>query len=39
MSEQEAKDKYGNEVRCYCDRATPMLYSLADDEDKEKSIN
>ena len=38
MSEQEAKDKYGDEVRCYCDRATPMLYSLADDEDKEKVL-
>lgn len=38
LSEAEAKDKYGDEVRCYCDRTTPMLYSLADDEDKEKVL-
>jgi glutathione reductase (NADPH) len=38
MSEQEAKDKYGNEVRCYSDRVTPMRYSLADDEDKEQAL-
>ena len=38
MSEAQAKEKYGNEVRCYCDRATPMLYSLADDEEQEKVL-
>ena len=38
MSEQEAKDEYGDEVRCYSDRVTPMRYSLADDEDKEQSL-
>ena len=38
LNEAEAKDKYGNEVRCYCDRTTPMLYSLADDGDKEQVL-
>ena len=38
MSEQEAKDEYGDEVRCYSDRVTPMRYSLADDEDKEQAL-
>lgn len=37
MNESEAKDKYGDEVKCYCDRTTPMLYSLAD-EDKQKEV-
>lgn len=36
MTEAEAKDKYGNEVRCYCDRTTPMLYSLADEANQEQ---
>ena len=38
MSEREAKDKYGDEVKCYCDRTTPMLYSLAADEDQEEVL-
>lgn len=38
MSETEAKDKYGNEVKCYCDRTTPMLYSLAEDRNQEEVI-
>ena len=37
LSESEAKDKYDN-VRYYCDRTTPMLYSLADDEDQEEVL-
>lgn len=36
LSEKEARDKYGDEVKCYCDRTTPMLYSLADDADQEE---
>ena len=32
MSEAAAKDKYGSEVKCYCDRVTPMLYALADEK-------
>lgn len=35
MSEQEAQNKYG-EVKTYCDRTTPMLYSLADRENQEQ---
>ena len=35
LSESAARDKY-DDVKCYCDRTTPMLYSLADDEDQEK---
>ena len=38
MSETEARDKYGNEVKCYCDRTTPMLYSLAKEGDREEVI-
>ena len=37
LSESEAKDKYDN-VKCYRDRTTPMLYSLADDEDQEEVL-
>ena len=37
LSESEAQDKYDN-VRCYCDRTTPMLYSLADDKDQEEVL-
>ncbi len=37
MSESEARDKYGDEVKCYCDRTTPLLYSLAD-EAQESAI-
>ena len=37
LSEAEAKDKYDN-VKCYSDSTTPMLYSLADDEDQEKVL-
>ena len=37
LSESEAKDKYG-QVKCYCDRTTPMLYSLADDELQEEIV-
>ena len=36
LSESEARDKYGDDVKCYCDRTTPMLYSLADDANQEK---
>ena len=36
MTETEARDKYGDEVTCYCDRTTPMLYALADEEKQEK---
>ena len=36
LSEAEAKDKYDN-VKCYSDSTTPMLYSLADDEDSGKN--
>ena len=36
LSESAARDKYGDRVKCYCDRTTPMLYSLADDDVKEK---
>ncbi len=35
LSESEARDKY-DQVKCYCDRTTPMLYSLADDAQQEK---
>ena len=35
LSESAAKDKYDN-VKCYCDRTTPMLYSLADDSEQEE---
>ena len=38
MSETEARDKYGNEVKCYCDRTTPMLYSLAEEQNQEEVI-
>ncbi|MEO0924563.1 MAG: glutathione-disulfide reductase [Cyanobacteria bacterium J06643_13] len=31
LSESAARDKY-EKVECYCDRTTPMLYSLAADE-------
>ena len=36
MNESEARDKYGDEVKCYCDRTTPMLYSLAEDSNQEE---
>ncbi|MBE9043933.1 glutathione-disulfide reductase [Pleurocapsales cyanobacterium LEGE 10410] len=36
LSETEARDKYGDEVKCYCDRLTPMFYSLADRANQEK---
>ena len=36
MNELDARDKYGNEVKCYCDRTTPMLYSMADDTIQKK---
>ena len=38
MNEAEARDKYGDEVKCYCDRTTPMLYSLADEAEQESVI-
>ena len=37
LSESAAREKYDN-VKCYCDETTPMLYSLAEDGDKEKVI-
>ena len=36
LSESAARDKYGDTIKCYCDRTTPMLYSLADDEIQEQ---
>ena len=38
LSESEARDKYGDEVKCHCDRTTPMLYSLADDDKQEEVV-
>ena len=38
MSEQEARDKYGDKVKCFCDRTTPMLYTLADEADQEEVV-
>ena len=35
LSESAAKEKYDN-VKCYCDRTTPMLYSLAEDSEQEQ---
>ena len=35
LSESAAKDKY-DDVKCYRDRTTPMLYSLADDSEQEE---
>ena len=32
MNEEEARDKYGDDVKCYSDRTTPMLYSLAEEQ-------
>ena len=37
LNESEAKDKYDC-VKCYQDRTTPMLYTLADDEDQEEVL-
>ena len=36
MSEAEAKEEYQEEVKCYCDRTTPMLYSLAPESEQEQ---
>ena len=36
LSESAARDKYGDRVKCYSDRTTPMLYSLADDDNQEE---
>lgn len=38
MSESSAKDKYGDQVKCYYNRTTPMLYSLADDAIQEQIV-
>ena len=38
MSESEALEEYGDRVKCYCDRTTPMLYSLADDDVREEVV-
>lgn len=38
MNETEAREKYGNDVKCYCDRTTPMLYSLADETNQEDVV-
>ena len=35
LSESGAREKYDG-VKCYCNRTTPMLYSLADDAIQEK---
>ena len=37
LSEAEARDKY-EEVKCHCDRTTPMLYSLAADEEQSEVL-
>ncbi|MEM8722657.1 MAG: glutathione-disulfide reductase [Cyanobacteria bacterium P01_G01_bin.39] len=37
LSESEARDKY-DQVKCYSDRTTPMLYSLADDNNQEEIL-
>ena len=38
LSEQEAREKYGDGVKCHCDRTTPMLYSLADEAKQEEVV-
>ena len=38
MNEESAREKYGDEVKCYRDRTTPMLYSLADEAEQEEVI-
>ena len=38
MNEEDAKDKYGDDVKCYRDRTTPMLYSLAEEEQQEEVV-
>ncbi len=38
LSESAARDKYGDRIKCYCDRTTPMIYSLANDEDQEEVL-
>ena len=35
LSESAAQDKY-DRIKCYCDRTTPMLYSMADDAIQEE---
>ena len=35
LSESAAREKY-DVIKCYCDRTTPMLYSLADDSEQEQ---
>ena len=35
MNESEAREKY-EQVKCYCDRTTPMLYTLADEASQEE---
>ena len=37
FSESQARDKYGD-IKCHYDRTTPMLYSLADDEEQEEAL-
>lgn len=37
MSEREARKQYGEQVRCYCDRISPMLYSLTENAEAEKA--
>ena len=36
MEEASAIEKYGDDVKCYCDRTTPMLYSLTDEANQEE---
>ena len=38
MNEKEARDKYGDDVKIYRDRTTPMLYSLADESEREEVV-
>ncbi|MEL6441018.1 MAG: glutathione-disulfide reductase [Cyanobacteria bacterium J06621_8] len=36
MTEAAAREQYGEQVKCYCDRTTPMLYSLAESEEQKE---
>ena len=38
MNEEDARDKYGGDVKIYRDTTTPMLYSLAEEEEQEKVV-
>lgn len=38
MDEASAREKYGEDVKCYRNRVTPMFYSLADEADRERAF-